>query len=677
MKKLFIISAFVLGLFNLSAQDYDFGDVSKSELQEKYHPTDSSANAAILYRNVDISFNYSENLGFVQQREVHVRLKIYNKNGFDWANEKVYLYKGNANIRENIKGIKGFTYNLEGNKIKKDKLKGNAVFEEEASEMYTVNSFVLPNVKEGSVIEYTYTVTSTSPFIDDLELQFNIPVNKLVVNVATPQFYRYNRFLNPKAKFLPKINERSNDKRITSTTRNVAKLGSGRGGGFLSSSYDMNDTDYKEIILFLDEENIPALKSESFSGNLDNYKAKLSLELSAILDNRNIVRKSFTSTWDKVSKAIFDNENFGGQLNKRSFFKEDLESLSSGVEDDFQKAFLVENFVKSKVKWNGMYGKYAQKGIRSAYKEGEGNVADVNLLVVAMLRSLGVNANPVLVSTRNNGIPLFPTRDGFNYVICSVESDGDYALIDATEPFSTNNVLPLRVLNWKGRVFKENGSSNWVNLKPNSKSSESTMLNVTLNNDFTATGKVRQNITTYSALKYRQKYTGVSKEDHIKALEADKGDLVISELKYENDKDITQSVRVSYDYKMSDAIDEIGENMYFNPMLFMEAKENPFKLDERKYPIDFIVPFKENYLVNIALPEGYTVASLPEPLAIEFKGGESKFVYFAKVNGKYLQLKVELEVNNSLIQPVDYKDFKAFFEKTVEKQAEQIVLVKA
>ncbi len=77
------------------------------------------------------------------------------------------------------------------------------------------------------------------------------------------------------------------------------------------------------------------------------------------------------------------------------------------------------------------------------------------------------------------------------------------------------------------------------------------------------------------------------------------------------------------------------------------------------------------------LPEGYKVESLPESGAMEFKGGEAKFTYVAKENGKYLQLSVQLEINNPIVQPSEYKDFKDFFNKTIEKQAEQIVLTKA
>lgn len=333
--------------------------------------------------------------------------------------------------------------------------------------------------------------------------------------------------------------------------------------------------------------------------------------------------------------------------------------------------------MKSKVKWNGTYGKYTQNGIRTTYKDGEGNVADINLMLVSMLRSQGVNATPVLLSTRNNGIPLFPSREGFNYVICSVQKDNDYVLIDATEQYSTNNILPIRALNWQGLLVEDSKTSRWIDLQPKIKSLESTMLNVKINDDYTATGKVAKRLTAYNAYFYREKYAIMTKEDQIKALEKDKGDLEIIELNVENIKNITEPITVKYEYELSDGIDEVGDKLYFSPLLFMAIKENPFKLEERQYPINFIIPYSDKYIVNIMLPDGYTIESMPQPEVLEFKDSNVKFTYLINQNGKYLQLKAQMDILNPLILPVDYKGFKAFYSKIVEKQAEQIVLTKA
>lgn len=520
----------------------------------------------------------------------------------------------------------------------------------EYSEFTNISSFTMPNVKEGTVIEYKYTITSSRLSIDDIIFQFSIPVNKLDIRIATPEYYIYNKQYNFQASYLPKLIE---------TSKNTAV-----------------PFDYKINISTVNEVDIPALREEAYSGNYNNYRSKMAMELTAYLDSNKILAKTFSSSWEEVSKTIYESENFGGQLSKFSIYKDDLEAVLAGVDDDFEKAFLVENLVKSKVKWNGGFGKYARKGIRAAYKDGEGNDADINLMVISMLRSQGVNANPVVLSTRNNGIPLFPSREGLNYVVCSVEKDGKMLLIDATEQYSTNNVLPQRVLNWQGRLIENENVSRWINMKPSKNSVESTMLNVTIDDDFTVTGKVAKHLTNYTAYFYRNKYALMTNEDHIKSLEKDKGAIEINELSIDNVKDATQPIKVNYEYELSDGIDEVGDKIYFSPMLFFAIKENPFKLEERQYPIDFVIPYSDKYMVNIKLPEGYTVEYLPKSEGLEFKDANVKFTYLIQQNGDFLQLKAQLDIVNPLISPKDYKDFKAFYSKIVEKQAEQIVLTK-
>ena len=654
------------------AQDYKFGKVSRSELSQTVHPKDSTADAAVLYKKEDIYFVYTESDGFMQHREIHERIKIYNKQGFDYATEKIYLYEGNGGNKERITKLKGYTYNLIGGKIEKEKLKKDGIFEEDYNEFTEINTITMPNIKEGSVIEYSYKIVSPFLAVDDIIFQYNIPIDKFDFKFRTPEYYVYNKKVNPKAFYYPKISNSVSESTGKYTTSSSSRTNTING----SKNYGQGSFDYKEKVLYANEVDIPALKVEAYAGSLDNYRAKLILELSAILNSYGGVEKSFSTDWNKVCKSIIADSDFGNQLTRFNFFKNDIQAIVAKGNDDFQKALLLQTFVKSKVKWNGFYGYTAMKGTKKAYSEGEGNVADINLLLIAMLRSQGIKASPVLVSTRDNGVPIFPTRKGFNYVICMVESGEGYILLDATEPFSMINVLPSRTLNWQGRLLRDNGNSTWVSLRPSKQSSETTSLNIKINDDFSVEGKIRQSITDHLALNYRKNYSNLSADDHIKRLERNKGDIEISNLEFTNDMDITQPVKISYDYEALDAIDDVGGNLYFSPMLFFAMDENPFKLEQREYPIDFAFPFKDSYLINIMLPEGYDVESLPKSEIFDFKDGESKFKYIIKQNGKFLQLSIEMNLGKSLINPNDYVVFKQFFNKVVEKQAEQVVLKK-
>ena len=142
--------------------------------------------------------------------------------------------------------------------------------------------------------------------------------------------------------------------------------------------------------------------------------------------------------------------------------------------------------------------------MKKAYKNKTGNTAEINLMLTAMLRFAGLNANPVLISTRDNGIAFFPSRTAFNYVIAAVETPEGLILLDATEKYSEPNILPLRDLNWIGRLIRKDGTSTEVDLMPKTLSREATNMSVVLKADGSAEGKIRRQLTNYEALEFRK-----------------------------------------------------------------------------------------------------------------------------------------------------------------------------
>lgn len=108
-----------------------------------------------------------------------------------------------------------------------------------------------------------------------------------------------------------------------------------------------------------------------------------------------------------------------------------------------------------------------------------------------MLREAGVEANPVLVSTKANGIPFFPTRSGFNYVVTGVNLGKGTVLLDASERYSLPNLLPERALNWQGRKIMKNGISFWVNLSLGVSSIEENTVNIKIDSEGSIEGMLR------------------------------------------------------------------------------------------------------------------------------------------------------------------------------------------
>src|SRR5690606_12401891 len=180
--------------------------------------------------------------------------------------------------------------------------------------------------------------------------------------------------------------------------------------------------------------------------------------------------KNYALTWEGVAESIYKEGKYQEEISNVRPYEEDLKALLKGVVKPEEKARAIYNFVKEKVKWNGYYGFITENGIRKAYKDGEGNVGDINVLLTSMMNYAGLEADPVLLSTEKNGIPLYPTRNGFNYVICSVNLLGQQYLLDATEQNADFGELPARARNWRGRRITDQGRSDWVDLMPKKKS---------------------------------------------------------------------------------------------------------------------------------------------------------------------------------------------------------------
>ena len=73
--KLFVVFLVAISFSNANAQKFELGKVSIAELQEKVHPKDTSAVAAILFEKGKVSFEYDQNVGFLMITEVKTEIR--------------------------------------------------------------------------------------------------------------------------------------------------------------------------------------------------------------------------------------------------------------------------------------------------------------------------------------------------------------------------------------------------------------------------------------------------------------------------------------------------------------------------------------------------------------------------------------------------------------------------
>lgn len=644
-------------------QKLELGKVSKSELQNLKHKSDTAANAAFIFKKATTEFKYSETNGFTSTTVFRVKLKIYKKEGLKWANFKIPYYIGYEKLDdEYIEIVNGYTYNLENDNIVKSKVTGEGKFKEQVNENWEVKSVTFPNVRVGSIIELEYKFkTQNIETLPDFQFQYNIPVNYAEYRTEIPEFYIYNAIQRGYI-------DLKTDQKIEATSQSFeGKVGLVSQGKTLT---------YSQIVTVYNASNVPALKEEDYVNNIDNYYGEILHELQMVR-MPNEKPKQIATTWEDVSKSIYEEEEFNTAISKFDYFAFDVKSLTNGVLSPEEKTIKIFNFVKNKMNWNGKFGYYPKNKMELAYKDKVGNSAEINLMLVSMLRMAGVDANPVLVSTRDNGVAPFPNRMLFNYVISSVNIDGKIILLDATNKHSDWNVLPIRVLNATGRLIKKDGTSSEINLMPASNSREIINILVGLNQQASVVGKIRIQYFDYNAMLFREKYNGIAEESYIEKLEKMTTGLEIVNYNVQNNIDLELPIVENYDFTSTNSVEIVGDKMYFSPFLFFATTENPFKQVTREYPVDFVYPNQEKYNITITIPDGYVVETLPQPKAVAMPDNIANFKYNSTTIGRQIQLLYTQEINQAIIGSEYYDALKNFFKEIITKQTEKIVLKKS
>ncbi|WP_310556632.1 DUF3857 domain-containing protein [Flavobacterium sp.] len=652
---------FLLSFIKGSAQKLEFGKVSIAELEEKFHPIDTSAVAAILFKKGKTVFEYHRENGFSIKSECTFRIKIYKKEGLSWANFEVPYYVGYENYNDDsVEFSNGVTYNLENGTIVKTKLNSEGKFKNNINKYWNKALITLPNAKVGSIIEFKYTLKSEDIVkFPDLDFQYEIPVKQAEYTTEIPGFFVYKAL----AKGFLEVK----------TESKIAP-------GYLTFADEFdrmksNSVTFQQINNKYTAYNIPALKTEPFVDNIQNYRLAIKNELEKTQFYEEPV-KDYAQTWEGVAKTIYKDKEFGDELNARSYFEQDLKTIIKENLSENEKVDVIFKFVQHKMNWNKLQGYTTRKGVKKAYLENTGNTAEINFILISMLNYAGIIAKPVLLSTVDNGIPVFPNRTGFNHVIAAVEIDNKRVLLDATNKYTLQDIIPLENLNWNGRLIRQDGTSEEINLLP-TKPSKTTM-NMMVSVDATGkiNGKIRIQKTDYDALTFREKYTGINKENYLEKLENQMNGILISDYSIDNSSDNSKPIIENFTFNTENQCEIIGGKLYINPLLFYTQTRNPFEQNNRQMPIYFGYPKQEKYNINIEIPEGYIVESMPKPLKLTTGENVGMFLFNISTEGNKIQIQVTEEMNKAMVSANFYDALKSFYQQIVDKQNEKIVLKK-
>lgn len=665
-----LLIAILLIIAEVSAQKikeklpvFKYGKIELSEFETRPSGADSAAAAVKLFDVGNGYFEIGPGGSFVYIFERHVRYRIIHKKGYDLADLEIRLYRDGKGNEEKVDIINAATYNLNNGKIEISKMAGDAKFTNQVDNKHIIKKITLPNVKEGSIIEYRYRTKSDFTFkLDDWYFQEKYPTIYSAFSITIPEYY----FYKIEAGGYYDINK-------LDPIDNIQTMNLSNGAG-KSETLSIKTTKTQYYI-----KNIPAIKEESYITTLDDYVSKIGFELNATHFPQEGY-KEYTSTWPKIIKEMMDNDNFGGYIQKKNPGRELIKEIIKDETTPEGKMNLIFNYVKNNIKWDNKYRVYTEANSpKSVLEKRSGNSSEINLLLLNLLDAAGLESYPVIISTRENGThPGYPLATKFNSVIVMTVTGAQQNLLDAVNKNNTPGLLNYANLNHRGlKIDRSSKAGEWISTDNINTSRNSISYNLTLDSENKLKGTLSISRSNYEGLQVRNAYQAAkNQEEFLKNYKNDKPGLEISNYKIENLDKAEEALIESMDVTIEDNIEAAGNLSYFMPLLYERTKENPFTLEERNYPVDFAYPKEENYHISIELPVGYKPDQLPKNEKFQLPENGGSFTIMYAMNDNKLNMVSKISLLKSTYSSDEYYNLKELFKNIVRKQAEQIVLKK-
>lgn len=646
--------------------DIKFGKVSKEDFNVTSPAIDTATNAVIL-ADVGTSWLDGNSKGFFSLKHTHHRrVKILNKKGMDAADVSIMLYTF-GDGEEKLDECKAITYNIENGEVKQTKLESSNIFKEKLSRNVTVRKFTFPNVKEGSILEYTYSITSD--FLTHLrswEFQgTSWPRIYSEYTVKVPQFFYYV-FLTQG--YIPLKHDRSSKIRVYG----ISEAGSTQAsrGVTLSGPENVNRWVARDV---------PALKEESYTSTIENHLSKIDFQLQQTQFPEQAPTE-YIGSWAKAAENLLKRDDFGSEITRNLVWLHgDVNKITEGAKSGGEKVKLLYAYVRDHFTATSSSGLFLGENtsLKDVFRKKSGNVAEINLLLIAMLRNAGVMADPVIISTKGNGWAhaVYPLMSKYNYLVCKTYADGQPVYLDASQPKMGFGRLSPECYNGPGLVVTTQPSN--ISFAADSLLERKvTMVFLTRDNSKAGglKGVFRSAPGYYESTSLRRRLAKESMEELVKTIK--KGytfPVAITNERIDSLNQFDRPLAVNYEIRFDFENQEI---VYLNPMLSEITTKNPFTAAERKYPVEMPFKMSENYVLTMDIPEGYKVDEIPKSARVSLNESDGMFEYLISATDQKIMLNCRIDIKKANFPAEDYQSLRDFFGYITKKQAEQIVLKK-
>jgi hypothetical protein len=643
------LSVLVLVLFLGAAvrrtQPVSAGDewqpISQEELKMTSVPEAPGAPAVYLYRQVD-----RKDLGRGNTEYNYLRIKILTEEGRKYGNVEIEYPRQQAtisNIRARTIHADGTILNFDGKVYEQTIVKSK-------SSKFLAKTFSMPDVQVGSIIEYHFNYdfedgyVYSSQWILSEELFTKKAVFTLKPSERLPLQWNWPAGLPPGTE-PPK---QGPDRLVRMTAVNVA--------AFKVEDYMPPENELKFRINFVYSE-------DAFESNEDKYW-------------KSFGKKQYGRVESFVDKRKAMEEAVGGIVSASDAPEVKLQKIYARCQQvrnlSYEPRRIGEEEKRDKLK--------PIDNVEELWKRGYGTGYDITWLFLALARAAGFEAHPALVASRAEYFfnPKRMNSKELEANVVEVKLNGKDLFFDPGAAFTPYGLLPWAETGVQGRGLDKDGGS-WIQtpLPESSVSRIERKADMKLTDDGSLEGKVTVTYTGLEAYALRMEERNEDDTARKKLLEDRMKEQVPAaidlELRKQPDwKNANEPFVVEYEVKVSGWVSGAGKRALLPVGLFSGPEKHMFEHASRVFPVYFAFPFQKIDEVNVELPLGWQVGSVPKPVDQDAKAVQ--YTLKAEGNNSSLHFKRALRSDLFMVPAEQYSVLRTFYQLVRSGDEQQIVL---
>lgn len=420
-------------------------------------------------------------------------------------------------------------------------------------------------------------------------------------------------------------------------------------------------------------------------------------------NNARIEQESYMPSYDDIAQRIVVSSipdwsyvaNWYSDLSnvkvKAEFeVKEKVKELLAGKEKlpAVEKAKIIYNYIEENFTYSNvsfLHSALTPQRASRTLNSRDGDCKDLSVLFVCMAKEAGLDANLILVSTRDLGeknVDL-PTIN-FNHCIAQLHADGKTYIVELTDKQLPFGAMSNLLVNTNGLYIPKDGqqTSSASLVKLNTKDREGNHIKRTTSLAMNENQAQIQRTTYYTGAEtsnWRNRYRDQSEEDKRKKMSKSLGSefstaISLKDFSISNLDKLTDTLTLKYGVNIDNYASEIaGMKIIRLPWTDQYSSLDFISLEKRNHPIELwyfsSTPFDKEEM-TVVLPKGKKLIEVPANVNISCPSLSYSLTYAMK--GENLVVTREVKYLKEFVEPAEYSQFKETITKMAEADKKQL-----